>query len=137
MLSEPLAPATPAVKLIVVHSSYSNEWQGTAYGKHVLVDGMLNGWLVPSDTQRFAASYRPAGLIRAAQWATAVTVVIISMLPLLPWVGRRGGRLSTNASENRAQTMPSHGSRGGAKVAMSALRWLKVVRRRSKLPTTR
>jgi hypothetical protein len=43
----PKKSAKPHVRLIESNSSYSSSWAGPANGRHVLIDGMRNGWLIP------------------------------------------------------------------------------------------
>jgi hypothetical protein len=69
----------------VDHTTYSDAWQGSP-GKHVLVDGMLNGWLVPSRSTAFTTSYAPSRLIQAAQWVSVLvllaTLLVATRVPL-------------------------------------------------------
>jgi arabinofuranan 3-O-arabinosyltransferase len=72
-------------RLVVDHTTYSDAWQGSP-GKHVLVDGMLNGWLVPSRSTAFTTSYAPSRLIQAAQWVSVLvllaTLLVATRVPL-------------------------------------------------------
>ena len=61
-------------QLMVHHSSYSANWQGPEGSRHVLVDGLLNGWEV-DHAQSVPAQYRPSGDVRIAQWISVVAVV--------------------------------------------------------------
>jgi hypothetical protein len=100
---------------------------------------MLNGWLLPAGTREFSTRYKPTDVIRVAQWTTLLTVLIMSMFPLLSWVGHKGGRNSaiTLSADKDGDTTPSWAARGGARVAMSKLQWLKIVRRLAKFPAAR
>jgi hypothetical protein len=89
LLSDSSAQPTPPVELAVVHNTFSTEWAGYTAGEHVLVDGMLNGWLTRSGSDRFSAYYQPGGVFGAAQW---VSLAVLSILVLIP-VGLRLFRL--------------------------------------------
>jgi arabinofuranan 3-O-arabinosyltransferase len=66
LLASPDLPSTASPQLVVVHSTYSTAWEGSR-GEHVIVDGMLNGWLVQDQSQRFSTRYRPTMVVLAAQ----------------------------------------------------------------------
>jgi hypothetical protein len=83
-------PAATA-KLAVVHSSFSAEWQGSE-GEHVLVDGMLNGWLIPPQSDAFSVHYKPAGALQAAEWLSLVALFVIAFLPFSSWTVRVASR---------------------------------------------
>ncbi len=74
------SPATP-LRLVTLHGSYSNQW-GSTDGRHVEVDGMLNGWLMNSGSDPFTASYLPSTTVMASQrisvvsWSIAMLIVI-------------------------------------------------------------
>ena len=97
LLSSPQSSAPPSSELVVIHSSYSEAWQGSA-GKHVLVDGMLNGWLVPPATTDFNARYGPRTLVQAAQWASLTTLSAVLVAASYPWIRRRTRRRERNRS---------------------------------------
>jgi arabinofuranan 3-O-arabinosyltransferase len=80
LLAKPENPALSDLRLAVVHNSFSTNW-GATVGNHVLVDGMLNGWLLRSPSDRFMASYMPATTVRIAQWISAVTGLIVLLIP--------------------------------------------------------
>jgi hypothetical protein len=86
-LGEPRSP----VQLVVLHDSFSTNWQGSR-GQHVLVDGMLNGWLMPTEPRVFLAHYRPAAAFRAAGWISLATLLAILAFPALAWIARIIGR---------------------------------------------
>jgi arabinofuranan 3-O-arabinosyltransferase len=88
LLSDPTAQSSPSAQLVVLHRSFSNDWVGPISGKHVLVDGMLNGWLIPIGLPEFSAYYKPANVLLAAQWTSLVTLLVL----LLFSAGRRVGR---------------------------------------------
>jgi hypothetical protein len=82
--------ATSARHLVVYRSSFSPYWQGSVNAEHVLVNGMVNGWLVPPSTHGFAAYYTPSVTIRAAQ-LVSIGGLFLAVL-LLTWA--RVGRLA-------------------------------------------
>jgi hypothetical protein len=86
--AEPAATA----ELVVVHSSFSTEWQGSIEGEHALVDGMLNGWLIRPGSDAFSVHYKPAGAFLAAEWLSLVALFVIAFLPLSSWIGRVASR---------------------------------------------
>ena len=82
-----------SMQLVVLHNSYSTQW-GSTQGQHVIVDGMLNGWLVPLESSEpFLAFYEPANMFRAGQLISLVTLLgvvpITFMAPLWCRVIRR------------------------------------------------
>lgn len=78
LIATPDSGSSSSLNLVVLHNSFSTQWQ-SAYGTHVLVDGMVNGWLVQPGSGRFSASYVHTGTVRAAQ--------LISLAPLLIALG--------------------------------------------------
>jgi hypothetical protein len=74
---EPLASSG---ELVIAHTTYSTLWQGSANGRHVLVDGMLNGWLLPSASQTFSYSYQPAAIVAAGQQISLVSLFVVLLL---------------------------------------------------------
>lgn len=82
LLADPEA-SSDTLQLATDHTSFSTLWAGPIGSKHVLVDGMLNGWLTPSGPATFSATYGPATVVRAAQWASLITAVIL--LLVLSW----------------------------------------------------
>jgi hypothetical protein len=95
LVSDPPVQQLPLEYLVVMHSSFSNDWQASVNGKHVLVDGMLNGWLIPTESGTFSATYKPKSAFEAAQWISLVAFVCVVLLPILPRAIRR---LRTNVS---------------------------------------
>jgi hypothetical protein len=85
LLGMPDGSNAASPRLVVDHTTYSDAWQGSP-GKHVLVDGMLNGWLVPPRSTAFTTSYAPSPLIQAAQWVSLLvlmaTLLIATRVPL-------------------------------------------------------
>jgi arabinofuranan 3-O-arabinosyltransferase len=88
LLSDQGTNTQSSTQLVVFHNSYSNEWQASIAGQHVLVDGMLNGWIVPARSRDVTALYKPTGLFQAAQRVSLAT--LLGSLPLFvwPWLGR-------------------------------------------------
>jgi hypothetical protein len=82
LLGDPVTQPVSSAELVVVHSSFSSDWQGPADSRHVLVDGMLNGWLVPTRSGTFATYYLPADVFRASQWVSFATYLLLLLLPI-------------------------------------------------------
>ena len=89
LLSDPEGQAPPSVQLGLVDSSFSAEWQGSISGEHVLVDGMLNGWLIPIGSNAFSAHYTPANAFQTAQWVSLAALLAILLIPAWPWAARQ------------------------------------------------
>jgi hypothetical protein len=70
----------PGTKLLVLHVSYSPDWRAQAGGKnlawrHVIVDGFLNGWLVPdAAAEHVSLVYAPERAFRILQTVAVVTL---------------------------------------------------------------
>jgi arabinofuranan 3-O-arabinosyltransferase len=77
LLADPDHRPTSPIKLVVLHDSYSTEWRSPS-GEHVLVDGMLNGWLVTSGSSEFSVTYAPTVAFRAAGWTSLLALVLIA-----------------------------------------------------------
>jgi arabinofuranan 3-O-arabinosyltransferase len=92
LLSDPGPRPISTIQLALVHSSYSNLWQGSVSGRHVVVDGMFNGWLIPSGVRKFSANYTLGSVFIAAQWISATTLLVVILLLLGPMAIRRGRR---------------------------------------------
>jgi hypothetical protein len=88
LLSTPQDPILPSVQLALLHNSYSSLWQGPVSGRHVVVDGMLNGWLIPSGVSKFSVNYTPTNTFWAAQYISLVTSLVVLLAAGLA-VGRR------------------------------------------------
>jgi arabinofuranan 3-O-arabinosyltransferase len=104
LLADPMPQPTTSLQLFVAHSSYSTQWQGPTNAEHVLVDGILNGWLVPSGSPSFTPYYRVANVFRASQWTSMTVFVVIAILFPIPWVRHRFNRRRSRmlASTSRA-----------------------------------
>jgi hypothetical protein len=77
--------AIGSTQLLVLHQSFTQDWTGPTSGKHVLVDGMLNGWLV-DDGKAVArsAEYAP-DMILQASWALSLAgILVLVVLAVLP-----------------------------------------------------
>jgi hypothetical protein len=76
---------TPGTKLLVLHVSYSPDWRIEADGKaltwrHVIVDGFLNGWLVPdAAVEHVSLVYGPERAFRALQMLAVVTLCCLML----------------------------------------------------------
>ncbi len=73
--------------LVVWHTTYSTQWLGSNNGRHVLVDGMLNGWLIPALSPQFVTSYKPGPFFAAGEWISLAA--LIAALLLVAWGWRR------------------------------------------------
>jgi hypothetical protein len=82
LLADPEGLSSSSINLVVVHSSFSTKWQGPPNSKHVLVDGILNGWLIPTGANTFSARYNPATALHAAGWISLGACFVILLLPL-------------------------------------------------------
>lgn len=92
LLGNPEALATSSLQLVVLHNSFSPYW-GATNGKHVLVDGMLNGWLVEAGAP-FKPAYVPESSLRAAQVASVASLLAtLAVVVLLTIRHRRRNHL--------------------------------------------
>ncbi len=85
-------PPSPA-QLVVVHSTFSTQWQGPTNSKHVLVDGMLNGWLMPTGSKAFTLYYAPTNAFRAAGWISLAAYLLMLLMLVRSSALRLAGRL--------------------------------------------
>jgi len=83
----PVVPVSTR-QLAVLHNSFSTAWQGPSSAQHVLVDGLLNGWLLGRGTRNFYASYKPADAFHAAGSVSIAGVVVLVVLVAWGWIGR-------------------------------------------------
>ena len=60
-------------QLLVLHDSYSSSWHGPSGGRHVLVDGLMNGWIGRSLSPSVA--YGPTPFFTAAASVSAAMFV--------------------------------------------------------------
>jgi hypothetical protein len=81
VLGLPTRPTTQT-RLVTNSEGFSELWSGP--GKHVLVDGIANGWLVSDEGSTTAPRYRPHLAIRAAQWLTLLTCAVVLLFGLMP-----------------------------------------------------
>jgi len=102
LLGDPTPQPSSSVQLLVVHSSFSNEWKGPANSEHVLVDGMLNGWLVPTGSKAFSAYYEPTHAYRISELISLATYVLMLLLLIRPLVSRYVWRLGGWPSRRRS-----------------------------------
>jgi hypothetical protein len=68
------------VELVVRHSTYSTLWQASDGSRHVLVDGMLNGWLISSQTPTPNISYTPNAILAASAWISLGAFLVALLL---------------------------------------------------------
>jgi arabinofuranan 3-O-arabinosyltransferase len=83
-----------AVQLLVLHETYSSDWVGPDHARHILVDGIMNGWLVSPGEQGLSTTYAPATLVSLSQLLSLVVFALILAvalytLPLRALVRRR------------------------------------------------
>jgi hypothetical protein len=76
---------TFAFDLVVLHTTYSTQWHGSNNGRHVLVDGMLNGWLIPALSPQFATSYEPNAAFVAGEWISLAALFAAVLLVAWDW----------------------------------------------------
>ncbi len=67
------------LRLVVMHNSYSDRW-GVTNGRHVVVDGMLNGWLIQPGSVQFTPSYGPTAVFRVAQFVSLAALILALVL---------------------------------------------------------
>lgn len=95
LLATPIEPSRAPDRLLVVDSSFSAQWRAPV-GRHVLVDGLRNGWLMPpGETGVVLPTYLPATFLRTSQLVSAAAgaVGILAMVGLLlSEVRRRSNR---------------------------------------------
>jgi hypothetical protein len=94
LLAAPNPHTVTRIQLVVVHNTFSTAWKGSIESGHVLVDGMLNGWILPEGgLQGFSTTYQPGNAFRFAKWTSCVVLLGILLLALytfIRWlVGRR------------------------------------------------
>jgi hypothetical protein len=94
LVAEPEQP-TSSVELVIWHSTYSTNWQGSNEGRHVLVDGMLNGWLVSSGSPTFSVAYGPDAFVTAGKWMSIGALLIALLLVFWDWIAKMGGRINS------------------------------------------
>jgi arabinofuranan 3-O-arabinosyltransferase len=88
LVADPPQAATSS-ELVVLHNTFSSEWKGPNGGRHVLVDGMVNGWLMPIGGRAFSAYYAPADTFIRAQWLSLVSVILLVLVLAGSSIGRR------------------------------------------------
>ena len=78
-------------KLLVLRESYSDSWVGPTNSRHVLVDGMVNGWLVPNRSVPLTTYYGPSTLVSLGSWISVAGSVGAAAIAwtLLPTARRR------------------------------------------------
>jgi len=78
IVGAPLKESKPTSQVAVLHASYSSDWIGPINSRHVLVDGLLNGWLISSSSGPVQVSYGPAPLVAASRWISVGTAVCVA-----------------------------------------------------------
>ncbi len=92
LLASPSPNALSPLRLVTVDAAYSPLWESTE-GKHVLVDGLLNGWLVQPSAADFAASYQPTTTLQWTQTASAIAMLVGLVALVWPLIGNRRVKL--------------------------------------------
>jgi hypothetical protein len=102
LLPNPEGSRASSMQLVVLHNSFSTLWTSNA-GQHAVVNGMLNGWLLPSAAQPFSALYKPTTLLQASQGLSLSAALLIVILILAPLLMRRAatGRLDKTLAKLR------------------------------------
>jgi hypothetical protein len=72
-----LPPTTSALRLTTYPTSYSAQWQGPSGAKHVLVDGLANGWIGPK-SYPVPPRYTPAALVHFGLITTLAGLVVLA-----------------------------------------------------------
>jgi hypothetical protein len=85
--------------LTVLKEGFSRRWQGPQGSNHVLVDGMLNGWLGP-EPRSAIIRYSASRAMALGVLASGVGCVCALCLLLVAWLASRG-RPGMNASVRR------------------------------------
>jgi hypothetical protein len=76
---------TSRVPQLVLHrSSYSTNWKGPDGSRHVLVDGLLNGWQLDR-SQPVSTQYLPADEVHVAHWISLLALAVTLGLALSLW----------------------------------------------------
>ena len=85
---------TSSSTLMIHRSSYSTSWKGPIQSTHVVVNGLLNGWIV-SRTYPLSVYYGPDNAVRTAFWVSALGAVTAIGLCFGSWMWRQTRRLLT------------------------------------------
>jgi hypothetical protein len=80
VIGYPDVSSFPPTQLLVLRESYSRDWTGPLNSKHVLVNGMTNGWLVEPTGPVSSPKYAPAELVSASLWLSAASFVLMLVL---------------------------------------------------------
>ena len=67
----------PPPDLQLIHQTFSSSWTAPAGATHVLVDGMLDGWLTREPSSHFAEVYGPSQIFYASKWISLATLGLI------------------------------------------------------------
>jgi hypothetical protein len=102
LISSPLLAteaAVPSLSLLIQHEAFDQAWQGPANSTHVVVDGLFNGWLGASASQRYAIHYRLATVIIASRILSAGVAggVVVMLLSWALPVARRWRRRASSS----------------------------------------
>jgi hypothetical protein len=87
-------------RLLLLHESYSDDWAGPEGSRHVVVDGMTNGWLLGPADPATQPQYRPTPLISVGLWisgavtACMLVITVALILRTQGWIRWRGPRRS-------------------------------------------
>jgi len=86
LFATPQSQSASKDQLVVDHTTFSYQW-GADRGTHVLIDGMLNGWLVGSEDE-VKVKYLPTNLVRVAQWLSAFPWFAVLSVMVFGWFRR-------------------------------------------------
>jgi hypothetical protein len=82
-------------RLTTALSSFATTWAGPPHAKHVLVDGLKNGWLVPANAPMGSvAVYSPARWYGISAWASGLAALVGFLVLLGVTMKRRVERRS-------------------------------------------
>lgn len=95
LVGSPRSAANANEHLLILHNSFSNLWNGPAGARHVLVDGLLNGWLY-DPTAQATLTYAPAAWLEVG-WIISTTLFVFLMLAgaVRIWTTLRGRSLAS------------------------------------------
>jgi hypothetical protein len=81
LLGMPLASSPSTTHLFVLHAGYSTDWDGPPRTQHVLVDGLLNGWISNSVADAPTVKYKNTSMFAASRLVSvAVGLLIIGLI---------------------------------------------------------
>jgi hypothetical protein len=82
LVGKPSSDSSGGRQLAVLHSSYASSWRGPVSSRHVLVDGLINGWLVHPAPPQFSVSYEGARAVTVGFAISALGALLVLILCL-------------------------------------------------------